>query len=329
MPSVSWDSSLGYSTMLPADLMPQAHPTISSFGDDEVKNGIQTPHVAPSSKKGHICHKPIAINELRRRLTPKKTGGVTVYGYRHYTPKTGQFLGRDPIGDVAFRFVQAKIQETSIVTNQLRKILESDENRTFDDNIDVCAVILSSIEMSLYRFSGNRPVSLLDILGLLEYSVLAGNYPTPDTYPTDVGNSGSIWKYIGGYVQINAEGGSWGALPNSCAVRMSHALNASGIIVAHDGNKTVSGKKPPKWWYYYRVADIKGFISGKFGQAKTFTKEEFKKNCKKGIVVLNIPWADATGHADLWDGSNMIDGHNDYIDLATSIEFWELEEDMK
>jgi RHS repeat-associated protein len=31
--------------------------------------------------------------------TPKKTGGVTVYGYRHYTPKTGQFLGRDPIGE--------------------------------------------------------------------------------------------------------------------------------------------------------------------------------------------------------------------------------------
>ncbi len=39
-------------------------------------------------------------------LVPQKTPncgvfvcGVTVYGYRHYTPKTGQFLGRDPIGE--------------------------------------------------------------------------------------------------------------------------------------------------------------------------------------------------------------------------------------
>jgi RHS repeat-associated protein len=97
MPSVSWDSSLGYSAMLPANWMPQSDPTIPSFGDVEVKNGIQAPHVAPSSEKEHFRHKSMVINELQRFKTPKKTGGVTVYGYRHYTPKTGQFLGRDPI----------------------------------------------------------------------------------------------------------------------------------------------------------------------------------------------------------------------------------------
>jgi RHS repeat-associated protein len=41
----------------------------------------------------------MAVNELKPWCTPKKTGGVTVYGYRHYTPKTGQFLGRDPIAE--------------------------------------------------------------------------------------------------------------------------------------------------------------------------------------------------------------------------------------
>jgi RHS repeat-associated protein len=52
----------------------------------------------------------MAANGLQRCRTPKKTGGVTVYGYRHYTPKTGQFLGRDPIeesgGENLYAFVR-------------------------------------------------------------------------------------------------------------------------------------------------------------------------------------------------------------------------------
>jgi RHS repeat-associated protein len=97
MPSVSSVSSLGFSAMLPADWIPQSDPKIPSFGDFDVKNGIQAVHFVSRPKKGHICYKSIAAKELKQYCTPKKTGGVTVYGYRHYTPKTGQFLGRDPI----------------------------------------------------------------------------------------------------------------------------------------------------------------------------------------------------------------------------------------
>jgi RHS repeat-associated protein len=77
--------------------MPQSDPKIPSFQDFEVKNGIQARHVALSPKKERFHHNSNIINALQRCLNPKKTGGVTVYGYRHYTPKTGQFLGRDPI----------------------------------------------------------------------------------------------------------------------------------------------------------------------------------------------------------------------------------------
>jgi RHS repeat-associated protein len=96
--------------MLPAHWMPQSDTMISSFGDVEVKNGIQAPHIASSPKKEHFRQKSMAVNELQRSSTPKKTGGVTVYGYRHYSPKTGQFLGRDPIGERGgvnlYRFVR-------------------------------------------------------------------------------------------------------------------------------------------------------------------------------------------------------------------------------
>jgi RHS repeat-associated protein len=82
--------------MLPAHWMPQSDPTIPSFGDFEVKNGIQAPHVAARLEMEHFRHNSFTTNELSTCVTPKKTGGVTVYGYRHYSPKTGQFLGRDP-----------------------------------------------------------------------------------------------------------------------------------------------------------------------------------------------------------------------------------------
>jgi RHS repeat-associated protein len=85
--------------MLPAHWMPQSDPAIPPFGDLEVKNGIQATHVASNSEKEDFRHNSNTVNELKPCHTPKKTGGVTVYGYRHYTPKTGQFLGRDPIDE--------------------------------------------------------------------------------------------------------------------------------------------------------------------------------------------------------------------------------------
>jgi RHS repeat-associated protein len=99
MPSVSSDSSLGYSAMLPAHWLPKADPTIPLIRDSEVKNGIKAPHIASSPKKEFFSHNSNTVNELKRYHIPKKTGGVTVYGYRHYSPKTGQFLGRDPIAE--------------------------------------------------------------------------------------------------------------------------------------------------------------------------------------------------------------------------------------
>jgi RHS repeat-associated protein len=86
--------------MLPVHWMPQSDPMIPPFRDVEVKNGIQAPHVAPNPEKERFRHKSNTVNALRRCCTPKKTGGVTVYGYRHYTPKTGQFLRRDPIQEL-------------------------------------------------------------------------------------------------------------------------------------------------------------------------------------------------------------------------------------
>ena len=95
-------------------------------------------------------------------------------------------------------------------------------------------------------------------------------------------------------------GGEWTLVTEAIQISASTAIPA--VTEALAVKKRWREKMPGilgKWWYYFRVANIKAFIAQHFGKAKTFTKEEFKKNCKKGIVILNVPWQDATGHADL------------------------------
>jgi RHS repeat-associated protein len=167
MPSVTFDSSLGYSPMLPAHWMPQSVPTIPSFGDFEVQNGIQARHVAPSSKKERFRHKSTAVNELKPCCTPKKTGGVTVYGYRHYTPKTGQFLGRDPIeeqgGINLYGFVVNDgvgkwdklgllLEEARVISLLLTFIFGTDNpDQTFGPDSTATAVIKESWQANMRR----------------------------------------------------------------------------------------------------------------------------------------------------------------------------------
>jgi len=158
------------------------------------------------------------------------------------------------------------------------------------------------------------------------YGTLAQNYPLDKKYPTYPREPGdtTIWKLIGGKVQENHESGNFN---NSCAIRLSYALNKSGITIPFIPGETSSGTGPngEKWWYFYRLEDMKQYLFSQLGKPQSYTPEQFKKNPDRGIVIFQIHWPDATGHADLWDGSKTIDGHNEYIDASKKILFWKLE----
>ncbi len=162
MPFVSSDSSIVYEPMLLAQWMPQSDPMILSFGDDEVKNGIQAPHVALRPKLEHFRHKPMAVNELRRCFTPKKTGGVTVYGYRHYDPQTGRWPSRDPIEE------KLPKRETIKPSSIGRESFSTAKRRS---EILQQLRAATSMDVNLYAFALNDPVSSLDVLGLNVYKI--------------------------------------------------------------------------------------------------------------------------------------------------------------
>ena len=125
-----------------------------------------------------------------------------------------------------------------------------------------------------------------------------------------------VCEFIGGKVKANN-------FTNCCAVRLSYAFNKSGIKIPYIQNETVSGELKPnesKEWYIFRVRVFKKYLDEKYTKITTNKKslEDFKD--KKGVIVFDVNWSDATGHVDLFDG-NKVEGH-DYTADSNSISLY-------
>ena len=148
---------------------------------------------------------------------------------------------------------------------------------------------------------------------LPSFAVLRQHYPDqdPDT----------VKRTIGGKVDAD-----W--ITNTCAVRMSRALNYSGIAVPSgaQGLHVISGADAK--WYSYRMHELEQWIGATFG-APDLTKSSQPQRADfagiKGIVAFDIHFGDASGHIDLWDGASYIHQSvdpRDYFTLATKVVLW-------
>ena len=108
-----------------------------------------------------------------------------------------------------------------------------------------------------------------------------------------------VCEFIGGKVKQNN-------FSNVCAVRMSYAFNKAGIKIPYIEKETVSvpnnGKKD---WYIFRVRVFKQFLKDKKYNYIASDKENKLKpfKGKKGVIVFDCSFTDATGHVDLFNGS--------------------------
>lgn len=139
-----------------------------------------------------------------------------------------------------------------------------------------------------------------------------------------------VFTEIGGKVKLNYD---IGVFKNACATRISRALNYS--LGDHDipyfktknsaGEAVVqvsSGGK--KLWYIFRVKALIEYLSETYGLPRIINVATYKQSLKgkKGIIVFEVSgWTDASGHADLWDGSKAVG--SDYGGKASKIVFWE------
>jgi hypothetical protein len=201
---------------------------------------------------------------------------------------------------------------------------------TDDQVLNAIAVAVAHHSMILQVRSTTQPTAKV------KFADLVKNYPTNQKYSTSPGVNPNIWTYIGGKVQYNGTHPDEKSTTtpkamifvNSCATRMSRALNYSGAPIAHQASGTSSGSDGK--WYLFRVNDLDPEITKSFGAGKTLSLSTWRADIagKTGIIKFSASWIDAAGHFTLWDGSKMINGVNDEQDAASSaingVKFWEV-----
>jgi hypothetical protein len=128
-----------------------------------------------------------------------------------------------------------------------------------------------------------------------------------------------------------------GANGNTCTIRLSRALNYSGVPVPKNppGMRTAVGADHRN--YAFAMQEMRGWLAGHFGAptidqlgGPPISRGAFSG--KKGIIAFDIHFTDANGHLDLWDGHTFYDevyglshaGH-DFFDMARRVSLWATE----
>lgn len=135
------------------------------------------------------------------------------------------------------------------------------------------------------------------------FSSLWNHYPT--------GGSATVKRKIGGNVNL-------GWVTNTCVIRVSRALNYAGSPVPRNlpGLNTIRGGDGKR--YAYRVREFHRFLNAHVRPPDAVGDVKGRR----GIIMFKVDiWADATGHFDLWNGSEC--AHHCYFDEASAVYLWE------
>jgi hypothetical protein len=130
-------------------------------------------------------------------------------------------------------------------------------------------------------------------------------------YPGKGNDGAAVAVLVGGSVQTHFEDANFPAYKDTCAIRVSRALNTGGDPIPKGGNGLPNPYMTPKKirtdkggdekFYIYSVYDLRAYLDGRYGNAKkykkTITQADLAKENVKGIIVF------AYWHADIWDGT--------------------------
>ncbi len=115
---------------------------------------------------------------------------------------------------------------------------------------------------------------------------------------------------IGGNVRKNIDNPTaaqrW---ENTCAVRMSYILSQAGMVIPGIKGQTVSGADGRR--YFFRVRDLIGFLTQRWGKAEVVKYPVSGGGTlagKTSVILFGVSgWSNAQGHATLFDGRSCYD----------------------
>lgn len=131
-------------------------------------------------------------------------------------------------------------------------------------------------------------------------------------YP--VGPSASVKSKIGGGVA-----GAW--VTNTCVIRLSYCFNKCGAPIpkGEPGLNTTFGKDRKR--YAFRVTEFKTYLESHYKRADVTGASRSAVSGEQGIIMFDVDgWSDATGHFDLWNGSECAGA--EYFSDAHAIYLW-------
>ncbi|MCX7112757.1 MAG: type VI secretion system amidase effector protein Tae4 [Proteobacteria bacterium] len=143
-------------------------------------------------------------------------------------------------------------------------------------------------------------------------------FPDHSLYP----NLRVLFTFIGGTLINNIDAAGFGENGNTCAVRMSRALNYGNLQISAKLVKTLkiaTMTGSDSKLYIFRVNELKTYLINALGVTPITVTKDFGKAFlkKKGIVAFEVKgWTDASGHLALWNGSAFREPeHDDYRNL--------------
>lgn len=160
-------------------------------------------------------------------------------------------------------------------------------------------------------------------------------FPDHTQYPT----LKDLYEMLGGTVEKNINVPGFGPKGNTCASRMSVALNKGGAPINRSLALSVKARSisaADNSQIIFNVADLRNYLRLTLGEPQIDSDSPFDSEFrgKKGIIAFSVNWSDATGHIALWNGANYREpAHDDYSTFVSSVkpsvrtssaEFWSL-----
>jgi hypothetical protein len=139
------------------------------------------------------------------------------------------------------------------------------------------------------------------------FTDLWSNYPR--------GDSAAAKAAVGGNLNL-------GWVTNTCVIRVCHALIESGWQINDaPGLNTARGANGKR--YAFRVSEFDSYLRGEIGAPSTSVASPRLGHFagQQGIILFLVSsWSDATGHFDLWNGSEP--AGSEYFALAHEAHLW-------
>ena len=127
-------------------------------------------------------------------------------------------------------------------------------------------------------------------------------------YPGDNYTSTQVYKLVGGNIYQRYQDDPV-AYANSCALRLSYALNKAGAPIPKLSGTAKGGDGMN---YFFRVKDLGNYMNATYGAPDINGKSRSLYSGEQGIIEFNVSgWSDATGHFTIWVGNSV--GHGDYF----------------